>query len=54
MVYQLYLKLEGLLRKNKFGNMENNSYLYIDIEILADRHELELDILNEINLVDSN
>jgi hypothetical protein len=31
--------------------MENNSYLYIDIEILADRYELEQEINNEINLV---
>jgi len=26
------------------------SYLYIDLEILADRYELEQDILKEINL----
>ena len=31
--------------------MENNSYLYIDIEILADRYEIEQEINNEINLV---
>ena len=37
--------------KNKFGSMENNSYLYIDIEILADRYEIEQEINNEINLV---
>jgi len=33
--------------------MDNFSYLYIDVEILADRNELELDILNKINLADS-
>jgi len=38
------------MKKNKFGNMENNSYLYIDIEILADRYEAEQDVLAEINL----
>jgi hypothetical protein len=31
--------------------MNNISYLYIDVEILADRYELEQDILSEINLV---
>jgi hypothetical protein len=31
--------------------MNNISYLYIDVEILADKYELEQDILNEINLV---
>jgi hypothetical protein len=31
--------------------MENISYLYIDIEVLADQWELEQEILNEINLV---
>jgi len=36
--------------KNKFGNMNIFSYLYIDLEILADRYELEQDILKEINL----
>jgi len=30
--------------------MNNFSYLYIDLEILADRYELEQDILKEINL----
>jgi hypothetical protein len=30
--------------------MNNFSYLYIDFEILADRYELEQDILKEINL----
>jgi len=38
------------MKKNKFGNMNNFSYLYIDLEILADRYELEQDILKEINL----
>jgi hypothetical protein len=37
--------------KNKFGSMDNISYLWIDVEILADRHELEQEIFNEINLV---
>ena len=31
--------------------MNNISYLYIDVEILADRYELEQDILSKINLV---
>jgi hypothetical protein len=31
--------------------MDNISYLYVDLEILADRYELEQDVLNEINLV---
>jgi hypothetical protein len=31
--------------------MNNISYLYIDVEILADKYELEQDILNKINLV---
>jgi hypothetical protein len=31
--------------------MDNISYLYLDVEVLADRYELEQDILNEINLV---
>jgi len=28
--------------------MENISYLYIDVEILADRYELEQEILKEL------
>jgi hypothetical protein len=31
--------------------MDNISYLWVDVEILADRHELEQEIFNEINLV---
>ena len=31
--------------------MGNNSYLYIDIEILADRYETEQEVLAELNLV---
>lgn len=38
--------------KNKFGNMENLSYLYVDIEVLADRYEEIEELFYEINLVD--
>jgi len=38
-----------LLRtKNKFGSMDNISYLYVDIEILADQYELEQEILSDL------
>ena len=38
--------------KNKFGNMENLSYLYVDIEVLGDRYEEIEELFYEINLVD--
>ena len=34
--------------KNKFGSMDNISYLYVDIEILADQYELEQEILSDL------
>jgi hypothetical protein len=34
--------------KNKFGSMDNISYLYIDVEILADQYELEQEILRDL------
>jgi hypothetical protein len=34
--------------------MDNLSYLYLDIEVLADQYDMEQEVLAEINLAISN